>query len=144
MTYLGKPPSSAASFGLALAGGILLLATGATTLAGSYGLRNHGSTFSRRAPGPKAGRLERSGGRPGERTSASPALRGGRVSPSVRRGGRRSRSLSAERDGAGEKVDPWFLKPYEPAKATPVAAVNTPAAAKPKQKLAALLGGLSK
>ena len=42
-----------------------------------------------------------------------------------------------------EKVDPWFLKPYEPAKAAPVAVVNTPVS-KPKQKLAALLGGLSK
>ena len=34
-SYLSKPPSSAASLGLALAGGMLLLATGATTLAGS-------------------------------------------------------------------------------------------------------------
>ncbi|MEG0885208.1 MAG: ATP-dependent helicase, partial [Janthinobacterium sp.] len=42
-----------------------------------------------------------------------------------------------------EKVDPWFLKPYEPTKAAPVVAVNPPVS-KPKQKLAALLGGLAK
>jgi superfamily II DNA/RNA helicase len=44
-----------------------------------------------------------------------------------------------------EKVDPWFLKPYEPASAP---RQETSAAqggqAKPKQKLAALLGGLPK
>jgi ATP-dependent RNA helicase RhlE len=47
-----------------------------------------------------------------------------------------------------EKVDPWFLKPYEPAKAAaPVAsgsALGGAASAKPKQKIAALLGGLPK
>ena len=44
-----------------------------------------------------------------------------------------------------EKADPWFLKPYEPAKAAaPAAASMAPAAAKPKQKVAALLGGLVK
>jgi ATP-dependent RNA helicase RhlE len=45
-----------------------------------------------------------------------------------------------------EKVDPWFLKPYEPAAAPrkdPAEAVPV-AQAKPKQKLAALLGGLPK
>jgi hypothetical protein len=45
-----------------------------------------------------------------------------------------------------EKVDPWFLKPYEPTNAprpesTSVAPV---ASSKPKQKVAALLGGLPK
>jgi superfamily II DNA/RNA helicase len=45
-----------------------------------------------------------------------------------------------------EKVDPWFLKPYEPAAAPrkdPAEAVPV-ASNKPKQKLAALLGGLPK
>ncbi|OYO30706.1 DEAD/DEAH box helicase [Janthinobacterium sp. PC23-8] len=63
----------------------------------------------------------RSSTRPPERSSRPP------FSPGARR----------------EKVDPWFLKPYEPAKAAPAAVVNTPAS-KPKPKLAALLGGLSK
>ena len=45
-----------------------------------------------------------------------------------------------------EKVDPWFLKPYEPAKAPAPAATTSTlgASAKPKQKIAALLGGLPK
>ena len=44
-----------------------------------------------------------------------------------------------------EKADPRFLKPYEPAKAAaPAAASMAPVAAKPKQKVAALLGGLLK
>jgi ATP-dependent RNA helicase RhlE len=44
-----------------------------------------------------------------------------------------------------EKIDPWFLKPYEPSSATRQEASNAPVAqAKPKQKLAALLGGLPK
>src|SRR5471032_1559783 len=47
-----------------------------------------------------------------------------------------------------EKTDPWFLKPYEPAKAPAPAAsgnaLGASASAKPKQKLAALLGGLPK
>jgi superfamily II DNA/RNA helicase len=45
-----------------------------------------------------------------------------------------------------EKVDPWFLKPYEPAAAPrrdPTEAAPV-ASGKPKQKLAALLGGLPK
>jgi ATP-dependent RNA helicase RhlE len=43
-----------------------------------------------------------------------------------------------------EKVDPWFLKPYEPSTSSPVAAAQEHAAGvagKPKQRLAALLGG---
>ena len=43
-----------------------------------------------------------------------------------------------------EKVDPWFLKPYEPSIA-PRRDESAPAApSKPKPKLAALLGGLPK
>jgi superfamily II DNA/RNA helicase len=44
-----------------------------------------------------------------------------------------------------EKVDPWFLKPYEPTSAPRQEASAAPGGqAKPKQKLAALLGGLPK
>jgi hypothetical protein len=45
-----------------------------------------------------------------------------------------------------EKVDPWFLKPYEPsANARNDSAAPAPASpSKPKQKIAALLGGLPK
>jgi superfamily II DNA/RNA helicase len=44
-----------------------------------------------------------------------------------------------------EKVDPWFLKPYEPASAPrQEASAAQGGQAKPKQKLAALLGGLPK
>jgi superfamily II DNA/RNA helicase len=56
--------------------------------------------------------------------------------------GPRSSMGSPRRD----KVDPWFLKPYEPA-AAPRKEPQGPAPvgqAKPKQKLAALLGGLPK
>jgi superfamily II DNA/RNA helicase len=81
--------------------------------------RTEGDTRPPRSAGDTAD--VRSPGRPPERSSR-PAF-----GPGARR----------------EKVDPWFLKPYEPAKAAPVAVVNTPVS-KPKQKLAALLGGLSK
>ncbi|MET3134741.1 ATP-dependent RNA helicase RhlE [Oxalobacteraceae bacterium GrIS 1.11] len=43
-----------------------------------------------------------------------------------------------------EKIDPWFSKPYEPATAVAPVAGNALPAAKPKQKVAALLGGLLK
>jgi superfamily II DNA/RNA helicase len=44
-----------------------------------------------------------------------------------------------------EKIDPWFLKPYEPASAPRKDAIAAPSASnKPKPKLAALLGGLPK
>ncbi|MGK5066901.1 DEAD/DEAH box helicase [Janthinobacterium sp. RT4P48] len=64
------------------------------------------------------------------RSSSRPADRASR--PSFGPGARR------------DKVDPWFLKPYEPTTAVaPVASNNLPAP-KAKQKLAALLGGLTK
>jgi ATP-dependent RNA helicase RhlE len=69
--------------------------------------------------------FERPTERPGERSSRSPSPYGS--GPIGRR----------------EKVDPWFSKPYEPAKSTLPAASSTPPA-KPKHKLAALLGGLLK
>jgi len=64
------------------------------------------------------------------------------------------RSGGERREGRGdgpalpprrEKVDPWFLKPYEPTRSNGAPAAAAPAApAKPKQKVAALLGGLPK
>jgi superfamily II DNA/RNA helicase len=69
--------------------------------------------------------FERSSDRSSERSSRSPSTYGS--GPIGRR----------------EKVDPWFAKPYEPAKTvTPVASSAPPA--KPKHKVAALLGGLLK
>ena len=64
------------------------------------------------------------------RSSSRPPERGGR--PAFGPGARR------------EKVDPWFLKPYEPSKAAPVVnAANVPPV-KSKQKIAVLLGGSPK
>ena len=79
---------------------------------------------------------ERHGDRRRDRTQADRAPRSGER--------RESRG-----DGAPpprrEKVDPWFLKPYEPTRSNgaPVTAAAS-APAKPKQKVAALLGGLPK
>ncbi|MPQ57278.1 DEAD/DEAH box helicase [Duganella sp. FT27W] len=54
----------------------------------------------------------------------------------------RGMGMSPRRD----KVDPWFLKPYEPAKSTlaPATAPGAAGSSKPKQKLAVLLGGVPK
>jgi superfamily II DNA/RNA helicase len=60
------------------------------------------------------------------------------------RGSQYSRSSHAPRK---EKVDPWFLKPYEPAEPAPRQEAESPAQtnAKPqKNKVAALLGGTPK
>ena len=93
--------------------------------------RSPDSDRERRPPRRTEGdaRPPRSAGDSDVRSSSRPPERGSR--PSFGPGARR------------EKVDPWFLKPYEPAKAAPAAAVNAPVS-KPKPKLAALLGGLSK
>ncbi|MQA21224.1 DEAD/DEAH box helicase [Rugamonas rivuli] len=75
-------------------------------------------------------------------SSSAPAGRGERSDRSS------PRAPGAPAYGARrEKVDPWFLKPYEPAKApapAPTAALGSAAAAKPKQKVAFLLGGAPK
>jgi superfamily II DNA/RNA helicase len=103
----------------------------------------------------------------GELTGFAPARAGERFSSDRRGGGRREvegrsferaerperpeRGERSERGPRGpgaprrEKVDPWFLKPYEPAAAPrkdPAEAVQVQS--KPKQKLAALLGGIPK
>jgi ATP-dependent RNA helicase RhlE len=76
---------------------------------------------------------------PSPRSSERGAERGDRGGE---RGDRGARGFVPRR----EKVDPWFLKPYEPS--TPARQEPAPAQAsgqtKPKQKLAALLGGLPK
>jgi superfamily II DNA/RNA helicase len=62
-------------------------------------------------------------------------------------GGRPERSRSSSGFGGAprrEKIDPWFLKPYEPAKSTAPAPAPLQQSSKPKQKVAALLGGLRK
>jgi superfamily II DNA/RNA helicase len=96
----------------------------------------------------------------GELTGFTPS-RGGERGPdrtADRRGGRREtdapRGERPERTERGprsmgaprrDKVDPWFLKPYEPAAAPRKDTAAAPAASsKPKPKLAALLGGLPK
>jgi ATP-dependent RNA helicase RhlE len=93
----------------------------------------------------------RSGERiPAERSGSDRrARRDGEAPRSFERPERGERSERGPR-GPGaprrEKVDPWFLKPYEPAAAPrkdPTEAVPV-SQAKPKQKLAALLGGLPK
>jgi len=78
-------------------------------------------------------RGSRSGDRPGERERER--------SP--------SRSTSGRGDGPSfprrDKVDPWFLKPYEPSRSGSASASVAPApVSKPKPKVAALLGGLPK
>jgi len=64
------------------------------------------------------------------------------------RGGERERRAPSG-SGSGplprrEKVDPWFLKPYEPSRSTNAAAQPPAPVSKPKPKVAALLGGLPK
>jgi superfamily II DNA/RNA helicase len=81
--------------------------------------------------------------RDGERSSERRPRRDGEAPRSAERAPRGSLGPAPRR----EKVDPWFLKPYEPSNAArPQAANSAPAAssAKPKQKIAALLGGLPK
>ncbi|MET0981100.1 MAG: DEAD/DEAH box helicase [Telluria sp.] len=98
--------------------------------------------FTPRARGREFGSGER-GERPqrGERSERPPRRTEGEARPE-----RAPRSYGAGPLPRREKVDPWFLKPYEPANAprrdAATDAANAPA--KPKQKIAALLGGLPK
>ncbi|QYF91755.1 DEAD/DEAH box helicase [Massilia sp. PAMC28688] len=85
------------------------------------------------------------------RDSDRPAMRSRRDEAPARGADRGERAERSARPSGPpvrrEKVDPWFLKPYEPsASATPVAAEpKANASIKPgKQKLAALLGGIPK
>jgi ATP-dependent RNA helicase RhlE len=76
---------------------------------------------------------------PSERRTRRPE---GESAPRLAERPPRSSAPSARRD----KVDPWFLKPYEPATPSIAATASSAApAAKPgRQKLAALLGGMPK
>jgi superfamily II DNA/RNA helicase len=91
---------------------------------------------------------ERRTRRPADSDSRSPAARIAERSDRGDRGERAPRAPSAYGNGARrEKVDPWFLKPYEPAKAAapaPSATMGAAATTKPKQKIAFLLGGAPK
>jgi len=88
------------------------------------------------------------GERSAERAERRPRRDEGAREPGAREPGSREARSAAPRSGGyaprREKVDPWFLKPYEPSSSAPQPA-NEPqeAAAKP-QKRAALLGGLPK
>jgi ATP-dependent RNA helicase RhlE len=87
---------------------------------------------------------ERRTRRPADSDSRSPAAR---IAERSERGPRAPSAYGSGNGARREKVDPWFLKPYEPAKApapAPSATMGNAAAAKPKQKIAALLGGLRK
>jgi ATP-dependent RNA helicase RhlE len=108
--------------------------------------------------GELAGFAPRARGREAERGERGPRPERGERSERSDRPPRRSEAAGERSErpprsyGGGplprrEKIDPWFLKPYEPSSAprpdTGAAASNT-ASAKPKQKIAALLGGLPK
>src|SRR5476649_2508588 len=105
------------------------------------------------ASAPREGRAPRASSAAGEprenrdsSRSASSEVRDSRgAAPRMSERGPRASSGPLPRR---EKTDPWFLKPYEPAKAPAPAAsgnaLGASASAKPKQKLAALLGGLPK
>jgi len=105
----------------------------------SYGGDERGERRPRRDEGGR--------GAPSSTSSSAPAGRGER-SDRGERSERPPRAAGAPSYGSRrEKVDPWFLKPYEPAKApAPVASATLGGAAtvKPKQKLAFLLGGAPK
>ncbi|WP_323140216.1 DEAD/DEAH box helicase [Massilia phyllosphaerae] len=95
--------------------------------------------YGDRARGPR-----RDGDAPRADTPRTDAPRGyDRGGDRGERGGERgSRGFVPRR----EKIDPWFLKPYEPSAAPrqEPAPAQASSQAKPKQKLAALLGGLPK
>ena len=110
---------------------------------------------SERSHAERGERSERRPRRDGEAASADTSLRSS--SPSADRPARprredSSRSESDRGDAPRpsarrDKVDPWFLKPYEPSSAAPPVPSATPAesaqsgSAKTKPKLASLLGG---
>jgi superfamily II DNA/RNA helicase len=96
-----------------------------------------------RRPPRRGAEGERSSERASSERSSSARPNGDRPERTERpdRGDRGGRPLPRR-----DKVDPWFLKPYEPSRApSTLAAADVPAApSKPKQKIAALLGGLPK
>ncbi|MGI4718315.1 MAG: DEAD/DEAH box helicase [Janthinobacterium lividum] len=101
------------------------------------------------APSARGREGAREGGREGGREFARDSERRGRRDEAPRGGERGERPARGGYNGGysptprREKVDPWFLKPYEPSTAARRETVTAAApAAKPgKQKLAFLLGG---
>ncbi|MCA1248305.1 DEAD/DEAH box helicase [Massilia sp. MS-15] len=84
----------------------------------------------------------REGGRESGRDFARDGERRGRREDAPARTDRAPRSGGYGPTPRREKVDPWFLKPYEPSSAARKETVTPTSAAKPgKQKLAFLLGG---
>ena len=75
---------------------------------------------------------------PGQFQARAPGRASERTTERAPERSNRSGNPSLRRD----KIDPWFLKPYEPAKVA--APVISTAPVKPKHKVAALLGGLLK
>ena len=103
--------------------------------------------------GERSERPERSSGDRGERGSSERHSRGDSSEsrpPSSRSSTPRSehhtRSAYNNPIPRREKVDPWFLKPYEPTASVSVVSADVSAApsAKPKHQVAALLGGAPK
>ncbi|QJE00702.1 DEAD/DEAH box helicase [Massilia forsythiae] len=92
------------------------------------------------------------GERDNERYGARPRRDGDSAPRSGERNDRAERGDRGERPQRGgyagprrDKVDPWFLKPYEPAASARQEPAPAPSASsKPKQKLAFLLGGVPK
>ncbi|MFC5480085.1 DEAD/DEAH box helicase [Massilia suwonensis] len=102
-------------------------------------VRGRGRDAERGERGPRSERGER-----GERSERGPRRSDGERNERSERG---PRSYGAGALPRREKVDPWFLKPYEPSNSAPRQDSNPgtgAAPAKPKQKIAALLGGLPK
>ena len=96
----------------------------------------HAARSSERGPRPERG-AERPERRPRREESALPAVDTSRAPTATR-----SAYSSAPRR---EKVDPWFLKPYEPSVSTlPDAQEKAVTAKSPKSRVAALLGGMPK
>jgi len=88
------------------------------------------------------------------RSEEAPVRAAGRSSErGAERGAERGSERGSERYSAGrsgspyprrEKIDPFFLNPYEPSKSTLATPADKPATSKPKQKIAFLLGGQPK
>jgi superfamily II DNA/RNA helicase len=98
---------------------------------------NKGEKSFERRPVPRRGA---EGERPQAGSYAGNYAGNGRTGPGADRGPRPS---GPRRD----KLDPWFLKPYEPSRPNTATTTTTPSSStssKPKPRLAALLGGLRK
>jgi ATP-dependent RNA helicase RhlE len=78
-------------------------------------------------------------------SSAEYSRPGADSSRTVSEGGRPDRSQRSSPVARREKVDPWFLKPYEPSPSANPVRTDTPTPSKQaRPKVAALLGGLRK